>query len=342
VDEEAAFALSSYDYHLPPELIAQTPADPRDSARLLVLDRAADKSYHHHVSDLPSFLQQGDLVVANRSRVVPCRLHGFKESGGAVEILVLRPNGDGWWVALTRGHRLRVGQHVVIADEVRAEIGEAIEGTRLIRFPDVEDVAGMLDRYGEVPLPPYIHAYAGDADRYQTVYADVAGSAAAPTAGLHFTPDLIGKLQSIGVEWATVTLHIGLDTFRPMTDEDIRNHHIHTEWIEVPDDTVDAVARTKARGGRVFAVGTTSVRALEHASQDGALRPYQGPADLFITPGYCFRTVDAMLTNFHLPRSSLLLLVSAFAGRERVLDAYAEAVRQQYRFFSFGDAMLLL
>jgi S-adenosylmethionine:tRNA ribosyltransferase-isomerase len=336
------FALSSYDYDLPEELIAQTPAEPRDAARLLVLGRDTGAIAHHHVRDLPGFLAPGDLVVVNRSRVIPCRLLGQKETGGRVELLLLRPLGGGSWLGLTRGHRLRTGQRVVIGADAAVEVGEPSEGARILYFPDGLDVAELLHRHGHVPLPPYIQGYEGDPERYQTVYADTEGSAAAPTAGLHFTPELIERLKSQGVEWATVTLHIGLDTFRPILDDDVRRHHIHTEWIDVPEATVEAVQQARARRNRVVAIGTTSVRALEHASSSGALWPYQGSADLFITPGYRFQTVGTMLTNFHLPRSSLMLLVSAFAGRERILAAYEEAVRLRYRFFSFGDAMLIL
>ncbi|MBM2810423.1 MAG: S-adenosylmethionine:tRNA ribosyltransferase-isomerase [Chloroflexi bacterium] len=335
--------LSSYDYELPAELIAQTPAEPRDSARLMVLDRGSGEIIHRHIHDLPTFLRPGDLLVVNSSRVMPCRLLGAKiPSGGRVEILLLRLVAGATWQAVVGGH-VRTGQRIRVADQTEVVIGDPVAGGRLVAFPPDTDVGALLREHGHVPLPPYIRAYTGDPDRYQTVYADVEGSAAAPTAGLHFTSELIARLRSLGVGWTSVVLHVGLDTFKPVTTESIRDHHIHTEWIEVADDVVEAVATTRASGGRVIAVGTTTVRALEHAAAaTGEIRPFNGFADLFITPGYRYRVADTMLTNFHLPRSSLLLLVSAFAGRLQILDSYAEAIRMRYRFFSFGDAMLVL
>lgn len=295
------------------------------------------------MGDLPAFLRPGDLIVVNRSRVLPCRLIGKKAgTGGRVELLLLHPLAGNTWEALVGGRYIRPGQLVDIAPGVVAEVGEEADGGRAVRFPDVESVLDVLHRFGRAPLPPYISNYAGDPQRYQTVYADVDGSAAAPTAGLHFTPALIERLRGAGVEWASIVLHVGLDTFRPITDQDVRQHRIHTEWIDVPRETVDAIRRTRAQAGRVLAVGTTTVRALEHAAADGTPRAYSGPADLFIVPGYRFRAIDGLLTNFHLPRSSLLLLVSAFVGRDRLLQAYAEAARLRYRFYSFGDAMLIL
>jgi len=335
--------LSWYSYDLPSELIAQTPIEPRDAARLLLLDRATATLRHHRVHELPLLLRAGDLVVANRSRVLPARLIGTKAvSGGRAEVLLLRPLGDHRWEALVGGRRLHEGQRVRIAPDVSLEIGELTAAGRVVHFPLTSDPTEVLHRYGQVPLPPYIRGYTGDGERYQTVYAQEEGSAAAPTAGLHFTPELVDRLRLTGFSWTTVVLHVGLDTFKPMADEDVRQHRIHTEWIEVDDAVVDAVEAAHGRGGRVVAVGTTTVRALEYAARDGRLRSYRGPADLFITPGYEFRVVDALLTNFHMPRSSLLLLVSAFAGRERILHAYREAMREQYRFLSFGDAMLIV
>ena len=335
--------LRSYRYHLPPELVAQTPIEPRDSARLLVLDRQEDTLNHRFVRDLPSLLRPGDLIVANRSRVLPSRLIGRKTgSGGRVELLLLRPLGDHTWEALVGGRRVRPGQQVEITSDVTLEVGEATDAGRAVRFPADSDPVDLLHRFGQAPLPPYIHDYEGDPERYQTVYAREEGSAAAPTAGLHFTPDLLARLSDTGIGWSTVVLHVGLDTFRPMTDEDVDRHRIHSEWIEVTEDVVKAVHETKRRGGRVVAVGTTTVRALEHAAHDGVLRPYRGAADLFIKPGFEFHVVNALMTNFHMPRSSLLLLVSAFAGGERILAAYEEAIRLRYRLLSFGDAMLIL
>ncbi len=335
--------LSSYSYELPPELVAQTPVEPRDSARLLVLDRQTGAVDHRVARDLPALLCPDDLLVANRSRVLPSRLVGRKTgSGGRVELLLLRPIERHTWEALVGGRRVGEGQRVEVASGVEIEIGEPTAAGRVVRFPAGSDPVNLLHKFGQAPLPPYIRGYSGDPDRYQTVYAGEEGSAAAPTAGLHFTPELLARLAEAGIGWNTVLLHVGLDTFKPMTDEDLQQHHIHTEWVEVGEDLVAAVQQTKQRGGRIVAVGTTTVRALEHAASDGELRPYRGAADLFITPGYRFRVVDALMTNFHMPRSSLLLLVSAFAGRERILAAYAEAIQLRYRLLSFGDTMLIL
>jgi S-adenosylmethionine:tRNA ribosyltransferase-isomerase len=335
--------LSSYSYELPAELIAQTPIEPRDAARLLRLDRRSEAIEHYQVRDLPSLLRPGDFVVANRSRVLPSRLIGRKvPSGGRVELLLLRPLAEHVWEALVGGRRVAPGQRVRLGDGIELQLGESTDAGRTVHFPPDSDVLTILHRFGQAPLPPYIHDYAGDAGRYQTVYASEEGSAAAPTAGLHFTDDLLARLREADVGWSTVLLHVGLDTFRPMANDDVERHRIHSEWIEVPEEVVEAVQETKRRGGRVVAVGTTTVRALEHAARDGALRAYRGAADLFITPGFQFRVVDALLTNFHMPRSSLLLLVSAFAGREPILAAYEEAMRLRYRLLSFGDAMLIL
>jgi len=310
---------------------------------LLVLDRQSGAVDHRVVRDLPSLLRPGDLLVANRSRVLPARLIGRKTgSGGRVELLLLRPLDNGTWEALVGGRRIAAGQRIELAPDLTVEVGEPTAGGRAVRFPAPCDPIAVLHRLGQAPLPPYIRAYGGDPERYQTVYAAEEGSAAAPTAGLHFTPELIAQLGAAGIGWSTVLLHVGLDTFKPMTDEDVGRHRIHTEWIHVPEETVDAIRATKKRGNRVIAVGTTTVRALEHAAGEGGLQAYRGAADLFITPGFRFRVVDALMTNFHMPRSSLLLLVSAFAGRERILAAYEEAIRRHYRFLSFGDAMLII
>ncbi|MBI4213643.1 MAG: tRNA preQ1(34) S-adenosylmethionine ribosyltransferase-isomerase QueA [Chloroflexi bacterium] len=334
--------LFSYDYDLPKELITQEPADPRDSARLLVIDRASQNVTHHGVSDLPTLLRPGDLIVANRSRVLRARLFGTKlPSGGRVEITVLRPVDTDSWEALVRGHRIPAGQQVLIEGGAVAVIGEPIPAGRRVSFPGV-DVYRLLEQVGRTPLPPYIQEYRGDPERYQTVYADTLGSAAAPTAGLHFTPTLIERLRERGVGWGNVVLHIGLDTFKPLTDEDVRHRHIHTEWVEIPPELVDVVESTRLRGGRVVAVGTSTVRALEFAAVSGSLRPYHGPVDLFIVPGHQFRIVDALMTNFHLPRTSVLILAAAFTGRELLLRAYQAAIARRYRFLSFGDATLIL
>jgi S-adenosylmethionine:tRNA ribosyltransferase-isomerase len=324
---------SDFDYELPPELIAQTPAEPRDSARLLVLDRAAGSLQHAVVRDLPDLLTPGDLLVVNRSRVLPARVKGRLKGGGQAELLLLRRLAPGHWQTLGRpARRLRPGDIVEIGDSLRARVVAAHpEGVREVR---VESDSALLAA-GSVPLPPYIHNWSGDPERYQTVYADVDGSAAAPTAGLHLTPDLLARLQARGVQIARLVLHIGLDTFRPVEGDDPAAHAIHQEWYVVPPD----VQAQLQSGRRVIAVGTTTVRALETWAATGRA---EGWTDLFILSGFHFQVVQGLLTNFHLPRSTLLMLVSAFATRERILAAYAEAIRERYRFYSFGDAMLLL
>jgi S-adenosylmethionine:tRNA ribosyltransferase-isomerase len=343
------FATESYDYELPPELIAQTPVEPRDSSRLMVVERATGRISHRVFRDLPDLLEPRDLLVGNRSRVIAARLHGSKlPTGGAVEILLLRARGGGDWESLVRpGKRLAVGTRVGFgARDVFAEIvGRTEAGGRLVRFVDrggapVEGAAfdRWLGSVGEMPLPPYIRQRLDDPERYQTVYAQEPGSAAAPTAGLHFTPELMFRLRDKGVGFAHVTLHVGLDTFRPVETEDLREHTIHSEWCELTEAIAARIETAKRVGGRVVAVGTTAVRVLETSGG----RPYDGDTRLFIYPGYSYRVVDGLITNFHLPRSSLLMLVSAFAGRELVFEAYREAVRERYRFFSFGDAMLIL
>jgi S-adenosylmethionine:tRNA ribosyltransferase-isomerase len=341
-DLDPSLRLSSYDYDLPRELIAQAPLEPRDAARLLVLHRDTGAIDHRFIRDLPDLLDPGDLIVANRSRVLQARLTGHKApSGGQIEMTLLRPLENGAWEALMKGHRLQAGQLIELDNGTRAEIGEPTAGGREVRFPGI-DVYGLLEEAGHTPLPPYIHGYQGAPSRYQTVYADDLGSAAAPTAGLHFTPELIDRLRERGIGWASVVLHIGLDTFKPITDEDVRQRHIHTEWVDVSSEVVQAVQAARAAGRRVVAVGTSSVRSLEFAAQPAGLHPYQGPVDLFVVPGHEFRDVDALMTNFHMPRTSVLLLVAAFAGRERVLSAYEAAKREGYRFLSFGDGMLIL
>ncbi|MSQ24955.1 MAG: tRNA preQ1(34) S-adenosylmethionine ribosyltransferase-isomerase QueA [Dehalococcoidia bacterium] len=344
---------SDFDYPLPQELIAQTPMEPRDQSRLLVLDMAAGAMQHHRFRDIVELLHPGDLLVFNDSRVIPARLRGRKAgSGGQVELLLLHPMEPRLWQALARpGKRLAAGAVLRFqgqGKEYSAEIESKSEGG--VVTVRLEDEA-MIEACGETPLPPYIHERLADPERYQTVYARVRGSAAAPTAGLHFTPELLQRLQSQGVAMAFVTLHVGLDTFRPVDEDDPREHSIHTEYAVLPPETAAAVNATRARGGRIVAVGTTSVRVLETAARGAldlrlskgegatAVAPYSGWTDVFILPGHRFRAVDAMITNFHLPRSTLLMLVSAFAGRERVLAAYVKAVRERYRFYSFGDAM---
>jgi S-adenosylmethionine:tRNA ribosyltransferase-isomerase len=336
---------SDFDYHLPESSIAQTPAEPRDSSRLLILNRATGDVEHKTFRDLSLILCPGDLLVLNRTRVIPARIFAKKETGGRVELLLLRSRDALTWEALVGGKGLKVGKKVVVENGPHAEILEILEGSeRLIRFS--EPIEPYFSKVGNVPLPPYIHEKLGDPERYQTVYSRDVGSAAAPTAGLHFTPQLLDELKQKGVKTAYVTLHVGLDTFAPVTEENPEEHKIHTEWCELPQETADLINQTKQNGGRVIAVGTTSVRTLESA---GSLitdhRPlitaFTGPTSIFILPSYQFKVVDAMITNFHLPKSTLIMLVSAFAGRERILQTYQTAIKEGYRFYSFGDAMLI-
>jgi S-adenosylmethionine:tRNA ribosyltransferase-isomerase len=336
---------SDFDYNLPVSSIAQTPVEPRDASRLLVLNRDTGNIDHCQFRDIGTYLRAGDLLVVNQTRVIPARIYARKETGGRVELLLLRRRDEQTWEALVGGKGLRIGTTVNVEGGPRAEIVELLDGSeRLIRFS--EPIEPYFPKVGNVPLPPYIHEKLDDPERYQTVYAREPGSAAAPTAGLHFTPRLLQELQAQGVKVAYVTLHVGLDTFAPVTEDDPQEHKIHSEWCELPQETADLINQTKAAGGRVVAVGTTSVRTLESApslqSPVSILQPFTGPTSLFIFPGYQFKAVDAMITNFHLPKSTLLMLVSAFAGRETVLEAYEIAIREGYRFYSFGDAMLIL
>ncbi len=374
-----AWRMSDFDYDLPQELIAQTPIEPRDASRLLVLNRASRSLEHRHFRDIGDYLRPGDLLIANQSRVLPARLLGHRaETGGGVEVLLLaeRPDlGPDHWETLVRpGRRLREGTHIVFGDEqkqglqLQAEILQRTEaGGRIVRFStdnvgaqfiapnntpisatstsDVPNITvhDLIERLGLMPLPPYIHETLADPERYQTVYARISGSAAAPTAGLHFTPRLLQELRQQGVRVGFVTLHVGLDTFRPVESEDYREHKMHSEVIDLDAPTAELIRETRKAGGRVVAVGTTAVRVLESVASlhDGEIQPYSGSTRLFITPGYRFQVVDAMITNFHLPRSTLLLLVSAFASKQLIEEAYQDAIRERYRFFSFGDAMLI-
>jgi S-adenosylmethionine:tRNA ribosyltransferase-isomerase len=375
---------SEFDYHLPPELIAQIPIEPRDSSRLMVLDRANGHSEHKSFHQITEYLRPGDVVVFNQSRVIPARLRGRRtDTGGKVEFLLLRRESPGVWQALARpGRRLKPGAKVTLEepshprpsrqheggastsliDQATQSTGSPIDEGRIKRGFDLEVLASGedgiktvrllseddIDRFGRVPLPPYIHQSLDDPERYQTVYSREMGSAAAPTAGLHFTETLMGKLKDAGVELAFLTFHVGLDTFRPVQSEDPRQHKIHTEYYELSSETADVLNRARCEGRRIVAVGTTSVRVLEQIAErveeqeDKQLSECRGQAGLFILPGHRFRMVDAMVTNFHLPRSTLLMLVSAFAGRELVLRAYQEAIREGYRFYSFGDALLVV
>jgi S-adenosylmethionine:tRNA ribosyltransferase-isomerase len=338
--------LSDFDYYLPPERIAQTPLEPRDSSRLLVLDRKTNSLQHTVFSNLLGYLRPGDLLVVNQTRVLPARIFARKvPTGGKIELLLLNRREPTLWEALVGGKRVSRGKKLSLPGGLEAEVEAELDGPRrLLRFNrPIED---LLDKIGQMPLPPYIHQRLLDQERYQTVYAHETGSAAAPTAGLHFTPGLLAAVKDAGVGVAEVTLHVGLDTFAPVTEEDVTQHQIHTEWCDLPPQTADQINRTRQAGGRVVAVGTTSVRTLESAAAkmdaNGMVAPFRGPTDLYILPGYSFKVVDAMITNFHLPRSTLLMLVSAFASRQAILDAYQVAIEQNYRFYSFGDAMLIL
>ena len=337
---------SDFYYDLPEELIAQTPIQQRDTSRLMTLNRATGAVEHHHFYELPDFLRPGDCLILNNSRVLPARLLGQRlPGGGACEILLLIDRGEKVWECLVRpGKKLRPGAKVSFGDgALTAEIvGEVEGGNRLVRF-DYEGIfLEVLERLGKMPLPPYIKEELQDRERYQTVYSKVVGSAAAPTAGLHFTPELLKKIEDMGVGVGYVTLHVGLGTFRPVKEENILAHEMHSEFCTVPQETADLINKTKANGGRVICVGTTSCRTLESwANEDGTIDAKAGWTNIFIYPGYKFKLMDGLVTNFHLPESTLIMLVSAFAGQEHVMEAYKEAVRERYRFFSFGDAMFL-
>lgn len=335
-----------FDYELPEELIAQTPISQRDASRLLCLDKQSGAFSHHHFYELPDFLKPGDCLILNNSRVLPARLLGKRlPGGGACEVLLLIDRGEKTWECIVRpGKHLRVGAKMSFGDgELTAEITEVLEGgNRMVRFSYEGIFLEVLERLGKMPLPPYIREELQDRERYQTVYSKVNGSAAAPTAGLHFTPELLNKIRAMGVAIGYVTLHVGLGTFRPVKEEDITDHDMHSEYCVIPKETADLINDTKARGGRVICVGTTSCRTLESwAGEDGHMEECAGWTDIFIYPGYRFKVMDALVTNFHLPQSTLIMLVSALAGREHVLAAYEEAVREHYRFFSFGDAMFI-
>ncbi|SHH49299.1 S-adenosylmethionine:tRNA ribosyltransferase-isomerase [Sporobacter termitidis DSM 10068] len=336
---------SDFHYELPPELIAQTPLQRRDASRLMQLNKITGAIAHRHFYELPTLLREGDCLVLNDSRVLPARLFGRRLTGGAVEVVLLRDRGDGVWECLTRpGRKTKTGTQLFFGDDtLSAVVEDEIEGgNRLIRFHYDGIFLEALERLGKMPLPPYIHEELGDAERYQTVYSRVTGSAAAPTAGLHFTKALLREIENSGVIVKYVTLHVGLGTFRPVKAENIEDHEMHAEYCEIPEETAAAVSSAKTEGRRVVSVGTTSCRTLEsRALEDGAVKSFSGFTNAFIYPGYRFKCVDALITNFHLPESTLLMLVSALAGRENILHAYEEAVRERYRFFSFGDAMLI-
>ena len=356
---------SSFNYELDPNLIAQTPVEPRDSSRLLVISRSTETLTHHLFSEITEYLRPGDLLVFNDTRVIPARLAARKiPTGGKVELLLLAQHGPTRWETLVKGRKAMPGQQLTLGEgesQVTGQIESITDtGGRLVVFD--RPLEPLLDQLGEVPLPPYIHKPLSNPERYQTIYARVDGSSAAPTAGLHFTPELMLQLRDAGVNFAYVTLRIGLDTFRPVSVKEIKDHVMHTEWCSLSFETAQKINQTRLGGGRIVAVGTTAVRVLESAANQSRARereqsicspnddvcawqtvtPFEGSTNLFIYPGYNFRAVDALITNFHLPRSTLLMLVSAFAGKELLDIAYRQAIEQKYRFYSFGDAMLIL
>lgn len=336
---------SDFDFYLPEELIAQTPLEKRDGSRLLVLDKESGAMEHRHFYDLPEYLRAGDCLVLNNSRVLPARLIGTRPGGGAVELVLLRDLGEGRWECLSRpGRKTKPGTELSFGSgELKATVEAVAEGgNRIVEFDYQGIFIEVLERLGKMPLPPYIKEELQDPERYQTVYSRELGSAAAPTAGLHFTNELLEKIQAMGIKVCYVTLHVGLGTFRPVKEDEIENHEMHSEFCIIPEDTARTVTETKQNGGRIVAVGTTSCRTLESfAKDDGTLEACSGWTDIFIYPGYSFKCIDALVTNFHLPESTLIMLVSALAGREHILNAYKTAVEEKYRFFSFGDAMFI-
>ena len=337
--------LSEFDYFLPEELIAQHPCEPRDHSRLLVLDKNTGAISHQHFFDLLEYLNAGDTLVFNDTRVIPARLIGYKEeTGGKVEVFLLSRKSENDWEALVKpGKKARPGTVILFSDKLSCEVLESTDfGGRVVRFNFNGIFEEILDELGETPLPPYITEQLADKERYQTVYARERGSAAAPTAGLHFTTELMKRIQDKGVHLAFVTLHVGLGTFRPVNAEDITDHVMHREYYSVLPETAELINRTRQKGGRVIAIGTTAIRTLETATVNGVLEAKSGWTEIFIYPGYTFKMVDAAVTNFHLPKSTLLMLISALAGQQNVFTAYKEAVEQKYKFFSFGDAMLII
>jgi len=336
---------SVFYFDLPQELIAQTPIEKRDASRLLVLNKENGEVEHKHFYDLPSYLKPGDCLVLNNSRVLPARLFGRRSGGGACEVLLLIDRGEKVWECLVRpGKKLRTGAKITFGDgELTAEVvGEVEGGNRLVRFDYDGIFLETLERLGKMPLPPYIKEELEDSERYQTVYSKVVGSAAAPTAGLHFTEELLTKVEQMGVKVCYVTLHVGLGTFRPVKAENLDEHEMHSEYCVITQETADVINQTKREGGRVICVGTTSCRTIESwANEDGSMEAKAGWTNIFIYPGYKFKVLDCLITNFHLPESTLIMLVSALAGRENVMNAYEQAVQERYRFFSFGDAMFI-
>lgn len=346
------YLLSGYDYHLPSHLIAQTPVTPRDHSRLLVIE-SLTQHHHHHFYQLPQWLQAGDLLVLNNTKVIPARLYGQKTTGAPVEILLLEQMSHNRWLALVKpGKRFKIGTEITFSPDLQAKVmdRDPETGGRILEFNQGTDgnFWDILEKIGQIPFPPYVTDSQADVSQYQTIYAQIPGAVAAPTAGLHFTDNLLETLHTKGIDTAEITLHVGVGTFRPVEVENIKEHQMHAEWLEIPNITAEKIRQTKAQGGRVFAVGTTVIRALEGAAQwaenerKGELTGFKGKTDIFIYPGYQWRIIDGLITNFHLPKSSLLMLVSALIGRERLLNLYQEAVQENYRFYSFGDAMLIL
>lgn len=335
--------VTDFDYDLPKELIAQTPVEPRDSSRLLVMDKNTGELEHRHFYNLPEYLKPGDVLVFNDTRVIPARLHGFKTTGAHVEVFLLtRKNATDWEVLVKPGKKLQKGAQIKFSDELSCEILDTTDfGGRIARFHYDGIFEEILDRLGETPLPPYIHEKLKDKERYQTVYNRERGSAAAPTAGLHFTKELLKKIKDMGVEEVFVTLHVGLGTFRPVNESKVEDHKMHREFYTVSQEAADAINKAKREGRRIIAVGTTSVRTLESAGASGVMKAGGNWTEIFIYPGYQFKFVDALVTNFHLPQSTLVMLVSALSSRENILHAYKVAVENRYRFFSFGDAMFI-
>ncbi|MDD6570653.1 tRNA preQ1(34) S-adenosylmethionine ribosyltransferase-isomerase QueA [Acidaminococcus timonensis] len=335
--------VTDFDYDLPKELIAQTPVEPRDSSRLLVMDKNTGELEHRHFYNLPEYLKPGDVLVFNDTRVIPARLHGFKTTGAHVEVFLLtRKNATDWEVLVKPGKKLQKGAQIKFSDELSCEILDTTDfGGRIARFHYDGIFEEILDRLGETPLPPYIHEKLKDKERYQTVYNRERGSAAAPTAGLHFTKELLKKIKDMGVEEVFVTLHVGLGTFRPVNESKVEDHKMHREFYTVSQEAADAINKAKREGRRIIAVGTTSVRTLESAGASGVMKAGGNWTEIFIYPGYQFKFVDALVTNFHLPQSTLVMLVAALTSREKILHAYKVAVENKYRFFSFGDAMFI-
>ena len=335
-----------FDYYLPESQIAQTPVEPRDSSRLLVFDRKEDKIYHKHFYDLLDFLKPGDVLVRNNTKVLPARMFGYTKNGGKVEVLLLkRFNLNEWEVLVKPGKKAKPGAKLTLSTDLSLEVLETIEqsGSRRVKFIYDGVFEDIISKLGEMPLPPYITEKLKNQERYQTVYAKHDGSAAAPTAGLHFTPELLEKIEKMGVTVVDVLLHVGLGTFRPVKVEDVTNHHMHKEYYEVSKESADIINKAKQEGRRIIAVGTTSVRTLESATdENGLVIPKKAETEIFIYPGYKFKCVDGLITNFHLPKSTLIMLVSALSTREKILDIYNTAVTEGYRFFSFGDCMFII